>query len=224
VLPADRVMSKMKRVSLIVADDHPVVLQGLLALLREHWCFNVLATCSSGAESIDAIRRMSPDLAILDMNMPARGGLDVLNIVNAERLPTRLVFLAASLTHREILTAVAGGAFGIMLKESAPETLITCLQAVAAGKKWLPEDIVEPARLLARERHEQARAYHALTEREREVILLVAEGLSNKEVGRRLKVTEGTVKVHLYAIYQKVAVINRTALANWARQHRDLLE
>jgi two-component system nitrate/nitrite response regulator NarL len=105
-----------------------------------------------------------------------------------------------------------------------PETLITCLQAVAAGQKWLPEDIVEPARLRARERHGQARTYHALTEREREVMLLVADGLSNKEVGRRLNVTEGTVKVHLYAIYQKVGVINRTALANWAWQHRDQLE
>jgi two-component system nitrate/nitrite response regulator NarL len=210
-------------VSLIIADDHPVVRQGLMALLREHPRFNVVETCGNGTETIEVIRRLSPDLALVDMNMPGHKGLEVLDTVNAERLPTRLVFLAASLSDREILIAVAGGAFGIMLKESAPETLIACLQAVAGGKRWLPEDIVDPAVQRARERQAQA-GHGVLTEREREVLLLVADGLSNKEVARRLNIAEGTVKMHLYAIYQKISVNNRTALANWARQHRDELE
>ncbi len=212
----------MRPVSLIIADDHPVVLQGLKALLGEHKVFNLIESCSNGMECIKSIRKFVPDLALVDMNMPDQNGLQVLKAVTAERLPTRIVFLAASPNDREILAAVAGGAFGIMHKESAPETLINCLQAVAAGHRWLPAEIVDGAL----ERTRQARAQFAgvdssLTQREREVMLLVADGLSNKDVGRRLNVSEGTVKVHLHSIYQKVAVNNRTALAKFAGLYRD---
>jgi DNA-binding NarL/FixJ family response regulator len=172
-----------------------------------------------------AIRHFLPDLALVDMNMPKPMGLDVLKAVVSERLSTRVVFLAASLSDREILTAVALGAFGIMLKESAADALIGCLQSVAAGQRWLPPRLVDPAIERARERRTQVtRVDDKLTQREREVMLLVADGLSNKEVGRRLNVTEGTVKIHLYAIYQKVSVSNRTELANFARLYCDRIE
>ena len=215
----------MRPVRLIIADDHPVVLQGLKALIGEHKGFNLTDSCCNGTECIKAIRKFLPDLALVDMNMPDPNGLQVLKSVTAERLPTRIVFLAASPNDREILEAVAGGAFGIMLKESAPETLINCLQAVAAGHRWLPAELVDGAL----ERTRQARAQFvrvdgALTQREREVMLLVADGLSNKDVGRRLNVSEGTVKVHLHSIYQKVDVNNRTALAKFAGLYRDRME
>ena len=217
-----RFSRKMRAVSIVIADDHPVVVQGLVALLRQHGGFEVMETCANGTECIKAIRRLVPDLALLDINMPKPIGLEVLKTVTAERLSTRIVFLAASPSDREILTAVAGGAFGIMLKESAPDALINCLQSVAAGHKWLPPELVDGALERAREeRRKFARVDEALTLREREVMLLVADGLSNKEVGRRLNVAEGTVKIHLYTIYQKVAVNNRTALANLARLYRD---
>jgi two-component system nitrate/nitrite response regulator NarL len=215
----------MRPISLIVADDHPVVLQGLIALLGEHEGFKLIVSCSDGAECIKAIRKFLPDLALLDMNMPHLNGLQVLKEVTAERLSTRIVFLAATPNDREIVAAVAGGAFGIMLKESAPDTLINCLHAVAAGHQWLPAELVGGAL----ERTQKARTQFAtvdgaLTQREREVMLLVADGLSNKEVGRRLNVSEGTVKVHLNSIYQKVAVHNRTALAKFAGLYRDRME
>ena len=212
----------MRPVSLIIADDHPVVLQGLIALLGGHEGFKLIANCSDGAQCIKVIREFLPELALVDMNMPTLNGLQVLKAVNAERLSTRIVFLAASPNDREIVAAVAGGAFGIMLKESAPDKLINCLQAVGAGHRWLPAELVDGAL----ERTRQARAQFAsvdgvLTQREREVMLLVADGLSNKDVGQRLKVSEGTVKVHLHSIYQKVAVNNRTALAKFAGLYRD---
>ena len=129
-------MSKLPRsVRIVVADDHPVVLGGLITLLNEDKTFKVVATCGNGAEAIDAIRALKPDLALLDVNMPALNGLQVLKTLNAENLPTRVCFLAASLTDREIVDAAAQGAFGIILKESAPDTLITCLHTIAAGKK-----------------------------------------------------------------------------------------
>ena len=208
--------------SLVIADDHPVVLQGLTALLRQDGGFRLVESCSSGTQCLEAIRRLSPDLVLLDINMPPPNGLEVLRAVTAERLPTRTVLLAGSPSDREIVTAVARGAWGIMLKESAPEELITCLRTVAAGCKWHPPELVDAALDRARERRREfARVDDALTRREREVMLLVADGLSNKEVGRRLNLSEGTIKIHLHTIYQKVSVTNRTALANLARMYRD---
>ncbi|SRR6266571_1017820 len=223
--PPSTTMMQMPAISLVIADDHPVVLQGLVTLLSEHGGFQLVESCSNGADCLEAIRRLLPDLALLDMNMPKPNGLEVLKAVTAERLSTRVVFLAASPSDREIITAVAGGAFGIMLKESAPDALINCLRAVAAGHKWHPTELVDGALERARERHREfARVDDALTPRERQVMLLVAEGLSNKEVGRQLNVSEGTVKIHLHTIYQKVSVHNRTALANLARLYRDRVE
>ena len=185
----------MPAVSLVIADDHPVVLQGLIALLREHSNFKLVGSCSNGLDCINTIRNLLPDVALLDINMPNANGLDVLKMVTAEGLPTRIIFLAASPSDREIMAAVEGGAFGIMLKESAPDMLVNCAQF--------------------------ERVDNALTEREREVMLLVVDGLSNKEVARRLNISEGTVKVFLHSIYQKVSVNNRTALAKFASLYRD---
>ena len=113
----------MRPISLIIADDHPVVLQGLIALLRAQKGFKLIAACSGGAECIKAIRKSPPDVALVDMNMPDPNGLEVLKAVTAGKLATRVIFLAASPNDREIAAAVAGGAFGIMRKESAPEAL-----------------------------------------------------------------------------------------------------
>jgi two-component system nitrate/nitrite response regulator NarL len=214
-------MSVMRAVRVIIADDHPVVLRGLLALLAGHGEFEVVKACANGLEASEAINSLLPDVAVLDVHMPGQNGLELLKFVTTKRMPTRVVFLAATLSDREIISAVAAGVFGLLLKESAPDTLIDCLHAVAAGEKWLPVELVDPAIERAREHRQQvARVDKLLTQREREVMLLAAEGLSNKDVARRLNVTEGTVKVHLYAIYQKVAVRNRTALANLARAYR----
>src|SRR5262249_26680951 len=133
-------------------------------------------------------------------------------------------FLAASLTDREIVDATAQGAFGVLLKESAPDTLITCLRAIADGQKWLPANLVEGANMRLREHDAQiTRVSDALSRREIEIMLKVAEGLSNKEVGRLLNISEGTVKMHLHSIYQKIHITNRTSLANFARAYRDRL-
>lgn len=214
----------MRSVSIIVVDDHPVVLRGVVTLLNEDKTFEVIASCTNGAEAIDTIRNLRPALALLDMNMASPNGLQILKTVVAENMPTRVIFLAASLSDHEIVAATAGGAYGIVLKETAPETLISCLHAVAAGQKWLPAKLVDGALERTLESHAQiARVEHLLTRREIEVMLKVADGLPNKEVGSQLNISEGTVKIHLHSIYNKVGVSNRTSLANFAVIYRDRL-
>ena len=217
-------MSKHRLVSIILADDHPIVLGGLVTLLKQDKALHLVATCANGQEALDAIRTLRPDLALLDFNMPRLNGLQVLEALIAEKLPTRVCFLAASLSDKEIVAVADKGAFGIVLKESAPDTLITALHAIAAGQKWLSGALVNGASTRLRElQAEISRVSDALSPREIEIMLRVAEGLSNKEVGRQLKISEGTVKMHLHSIYQKINVSNRTSLANFAMAYRDRL-
>lgn len=217
-------IKKKHSVSIVVADDHPVVLGGIVMLLNQDKTFKLMASCTNPAEAIEAIRNFKPDLALLDMNMPGLNGLQILDAIVAENLPTRVSFLAATLTDKEIVAAATGGAYGIVLKESAPDTLIACLHAVAAGGKWLPAELVNAATERFQEHHAQiAKVSHLLTPREMEIMLKVAEGLTNKDVGRQLNISEGTVKMHLHSIYQKVGVSNRTGLANFANAYRDQL-
>jgi two-component system nitrate/nitrite response regulator NarL len=218
-------MSKpIRSLSLVVADDHPIVLGGLATLLRQDKSLRLVATCANGQEAFDAIRTLRPDLALLDLNMPRLNGLQVLQALMAEKLATRVCFLAASLSDAQIVAAASAGAAGIILKESAPDTLITALHAIAGGQKWLPSNLVNGAsERLRKLQAEVTSVSDALSAREIEIMLKVAEGLSNKEVGRQLKISEGTVKMHLHSIYQKINVGNRTSLANFAIAYRDRL-
>jgi DNA-binding NarL/FixJ family response regulator len=201
-------------VRLVIADDHPVMLKGLISFLQEH--FELVASCSNGEECIRAIRAFEPDVALIDMDMPMRNGFEILRTVSREKTCTRIVLLAASPSDRDIDAAIGGGAFGVIPKESAPETLIDCVRSVAADRKWLPRSRTNGASDRAGLRcEEEVEPLGVLTKREREVMRQVPRGLSNKEVGRALNITEGTVKQYLCSIYEK----GRCQQPNRAGQH-----
>src|SRR5262249_39132999 len=205
-------------------DDHPVVLHGVVSILQSHSDLKVVAACEDGAAAAVAIRQHAPDIAVLDIAMGGLNGLDVLASIRSEGLGTSLVFLTATASNHQLLLGVDQGAMGVLLKDTASQDLVRCIRAVAAGERWLPTDILEPARLRENERKKIAdRLTKSLSRREREVMLMVSQSLANKEIGRRLKISEGTVKLHLYNIYQKLGVSNRTALATLALAHRDAL-
>ena len=211
-----------RSISIVVADDHPVVLHGVADVLRSNSDMNVVTVCSDGATALEAIRKWSPDVAVLDISMPGLTGLDVLASIAADSLATKVVLLAATASDDQIARAIAGGVQGFVLKEEALTDLVRCIRAVAEGRKWLPMALVNAA--LEREtkrRSTSQRLTELLTIRERQVALLVADGLSNKEIGRRLELSEGTVKLHLHNIYQKLRVNNRTSLAALAIAHRN---
>ena len=202
------------KIKIIIADDHPIVLRGLASLLSAEPDFTLAATCQDGIAALEAIRTHLPDIAILDLRMPGLSGLEVLAYVIEEGLPTKTVFLTATTTDRHVLVAITRRAHGLLMKENASDELVACLRAVSAGKRWIAPEIIKAALngetgFLA----EVAPALRSLSTREREVMDLVAGGLSNKEVAAKLNLTEGTVKIHLHSIFNKTGVANRTALA-----------
>jgi two-component system, NarL family, nitrate/nitrite response regulator NarL len=207
----------MRCTRVVIADRHPVVLQGLTSLLTQGG-FKVVACCSDGTSCIEAIRSLVPDIAIIDISMRGSTGLEILSIANSEGLSTRMVFFIASVEDHERVMLAAAGAYGIILKDVALESLMQRLRQVAAGQRLLPSFDQAASR-------EQSaiteNALAVLTERERQIMLLVSEGLSNKEIGRRLNISDGTIKVHLHHIFQKLEINNRTVLAALAISHDD---
>jgi two-component system nitrate/nitrite response regulator NarL len=204
----------MRCITVVIADSHPVVLRGLTSVLEARSGFKIVACCRDGPNCIEAIRSLMPDIAILDISLPGLTGLEILAVANSESLSSRLVFFTASVEDPELVMSVAAGAYGVIPKDVALEILVQSLRRVADGQRLLPLPSSEKAVPL--ERRNIAIAENVLTvmtDRERQIMSLVSEGLSNKEIGRRLNIADGTIKVHLHHIYQKLEISNRTLLA-----------
>ena len=206
------------RTRLVVADDHPIVLDGLVQLFAAEKDFDVVVRCSSGDEALMALRRVRPDVAVLDIRMPGVTGIELLRHVHDEALPTRVVLLTAEIGDEAVVEAVRLGVAGIVLKEMAPRVLVQSVRAVAAGEKWLDDGAMRRAldKMMRREAG-LADAVRMLTPREVELVRMVATGLRNKQIADRLTITEGTVKIHLHSIYQKLGVSGRVELSIYAR-------
>ena len=204
---------------LIIADDHPLILDALENLFRLEKDFKVVARCLNGDETLHSVRRHKPDILVLDIQMPVKDGLVVLREMRKEQLPTRVVILTATLNEEGLAEAVRLGVRGLVLKELAPKLLVQCIRKVHAGELWLEKRSVTSAleKLLQREaaRNEAAQM---LTSREIEIIKQVAAGLHNTEIGKKLFISEGTVKIHLHNIYQKLGVDSRTKLTRYAQE------
>ncbi len=205
------------RTTVAIADDHPIVLRGLSALIEADPGFRVVATAADGELALEAIRATMPDVAILDLNMPQRSGLEVLRELRRLELPTRIVVLAAAATDAEIYDILDAGAAGLVFKEAATDQLLDCLRAVAAGQQWLPvERTAGAASREAARRGKWRRLSPRLTSREAEIVRLVIDGVSNKTLAFRLEVSEGTTKVHLHNIFRKLEVGSRSELVELA--------
>lgn len=204
-------------IRIVLADDHPIFLHGLEQLLRLEPDLEVVARCVDGEEALQAVRELRPDLLLLDLRMRGKDGLAVLRELNAEASPSRVVLLTAGLDEDDVVEAIRLGVKGVVLKEMAPRLLIQCLRKVHAGERWLETRSTARAldKLLRREAGEREAA-GILTQRETEIVRMVAQGLSNKEIARRLSITEGTVKVHVHSVYVKLKVNGRLALLRWA--------
>jgi two-component system NarL family response regulator/two-component system nitrate/nitrite response regulator NarL len=202
-------------IRLLLADDHPIVLDGLEQLFRLEPDCEVVGRSRDGADALRKLRELAPDVLVLDVRMPRGDGLAVLRAMAEEGLPAKVVLLTAEVDDDDLRAAVRLGAQGVVLKEAAPERLLEAVRRVAAGGHWLDSGLV--ARALARE-PDGAPEEPPLTPREREIVAGVARGLRNREIAEQLHITEGTVKLHLHHIYEKVRVKGRLELALLARE------
>ena len=198
--------------SVLIADDHPILLSGLKALIDADPDFNVVATAADGATALEKVRQIEPDVEVLYLNMPLRTGLDVLTQITAAGLGTSVVVLAATASDDDIHRLVTAGAKGLVLKESAPQLLIACLRAVAAGQVWFSEEVPAIVSRQGEQKRLWRERFESLTEREIEVVRLANAGASNKEIAYALQLVEGTVKVHLNNIFRKLHVSTRAEL------------
>jgi DNA-binding NarL/FixJ family response regulator len=209
----------MMPIRLVIADDHPLILNGLVGLFGLEQNLEVVACCANGTESMSAIHEHLPDVAILDIRMPHMGGLEVVRRVRQEKLNTKLVLLTAELDEAEIMEATQLEVHGIVLKEMAPQLLVQCIRKVYGGGRWLERQITVRTLEKMLKREEGAReAASKLTSREIDLARMVANGLRNKEIAEKLCICEGTVKVHLHNIFDKLQITSRIMLFNYANE------
>ena len=191
----------------LLADDHPMIAAALELLLRGS-DYELTGRARTGAEALAQVKSIRPDILLLDVNMPDGSGIDVLrNLRDRGRAP-RVVLLTAGMDDPQLIAADRLAPEGMVLKTADPALLLECMEEVAKGGRWIDREIGE--RALAKQR---ASSTPSLTPRERELVDLVREGLRNRDIAERLGVTEGTVKVYLHGIFDKVGVENRTELA-----------
>jgi len=207
-------------IRVILADDHPLVLNGLYHLLREHADFEVLERCSSGTEALSAVQRNRPDVLVLDLLMPGMDGLAVARELAREGNSPKIVLLTAQLHEDQLIEALQLGINGFVLKEMATKLLVECLRRVHGGGQWLEKDSASRAMAKLVKREAKGREIATLlTPREIEVVRMVAKGLTNKEIGAQLFIADGTVKIHLHNIYEKLSINRRAELVRFAEEY-----
>jgi len=202
-------------VRLVLADDHPLMLQALTALIANEVHLRVVAVASDGELALDAVRRFKPDMLVLDVRMPYMDGMVCLQKIRAEALPVRVLMLSGLEDEHALRAMVDAGADGITLKSDPPQVTLSAIRQVASGHMALPQSA---RRYLFAQPIEIVGNPNALTEREVDILAQIAKGQSNQQIAETLRLSENTVKFHLRNIFSKLGVNNRTEAAN--RFHR----
>lgn len=194
----------------LVADDDPLTLAGI-ELLFANSNFQVVATATSGKEVLDSLASARPDVLVLDIRMPERTGLDVLRTLRGRGDNRLIVLLTGNINDQDAKEAMELGVNGLVIKASAPRDLLICLDSVMQGRKWFDQEVMQRAMERAAMPEEKG-PLEQLSLRERQIALLVQRGLRNKEIAEELGLTEGTVKVHLHNVFEKLGLRSRTDL------------
>jgi two-component system, NarL family, nitrate/nitrite response regulator NarL len=211
----------MPKIKILIADDHVIFRDGLRKLLDSDGELIVVGEASNGAECIKMLGNLKPDVLLLDLRMPDKSGLAVLEEVNFDTVPTRVIILTAAEDERDVLRAMRLGARGAVLKQSATAMLLKSIHRVHAGEIWL-DNRMTAAVINALSIAEAAPrgGKPLVSDREKEIVQLVAQGFHNKQIGVKLLISEQTVKNHLHNIFDKLGVSDRLELALYAIHHR----
>lgn len=219
MLDASAKQGTFKRIRLVIVDRQPIVLQGLKSVLGAQQDFDVVASANDGTSGLQAVRNLTPDVALIADTLPDLTTSEFLAIAKAEKLSTRLVFFTESDIDHDLTAAIAAGACSAISKYAAPATMLRSLRLMAKSGVSLEQSDLAPTGGEG-EGDKIGKMLELLTQRERQIVQLVSEGMSNKEIARQLDVSQGTVKVHLYNIFQKLEITNRTVLATIALLQR----
>ncbi len=208
----------MSLTTIVLADDHPVVRQGLRAVLEAEKDFRLIGETGDGLETVRLIERLQPDVLMLDLMMPGLGGLEVTRQVSQRSPRTRVVILSMHADEAYVLEALKNGATGYVLKESSADDLVRAIREVAAGRRYLSPPLSERAieTYVQRARDASLDGYESLTPREREVLHLAAEGHHNPEIATRLFISSRTVEVHRANLMRKLGFRTQTDLVRYA--------
>ena len=187
-------------------------------MFRQEDGLEVVGRCIRGDQVVETVRRCRPDILLLDMVMQGGDGLWVLRQLQHEPTAPRTILLSAYMDDEDVLEAIRLGARGVLTKAMAPRLIVQCIRKVHAGGEWLEQESSGRAlkRMLRRESG-ASEVSRVLTPRELELVRLVASGLRNRDLASQLSITEGTVKIHLHHIYEKIPVDGRVALTIWAK-------
>ncbi len=206
----------MTRLRLLLVDDHPLVAQGLQAVLRHEAGLELAAFATNGRDAIRLAGEVEPDMLLVDLRLAGESGLGVIRALRARRPSAKCVILTSSTVAREVREALEIGVDGYVLKEALPEELLAALKRVGGGRKHYDPKVLET---LIQSESGAARLLRGLTGRELEVLRELAAGRSNKHIGRRLFITESTVKKHIGSILAKLDLEDRTQAALFAFQN-----
>jgi len=203
-------MKKSEKIRILIADDHYIVRMGLVALVNTEPDMEVIAEAADGAQALDLFAKHQPDLALLDLRMPGKTGIQTTMDIRSRFPSARILMLSAFHGDEDIYRALHAGAQGYVLKSSTGDKLVPALRAVAAGQDWIPREV---ASLLA-----SRKMLEELTSREVQILKELAKGFANKEIADALNISEYTVKGHLKSILGKLRVADRTEAVTTAIQ------
>jgi DNA-binding NarL/FixJ family response regulator len=207
--------SSVAKIRVLIVDDHVVVRSGLAQFIETTDDIELVATAANGIEALARVEAFGPDVVLMDLSMPEMNGIEATRQIVEDHPSSRVLVLTSFSDQTRILDALEAGADGYLLKHSDPDDIADAIRTVYAGGSPLDP---KAARTLLESRRSD-RSVPQLTDREREVLLLVRDGLANKQIARRLGIAERTVKAHLTSVYQRLGVTDRTQAALWASEH-----
>jgi two-component system nitrate/nitrite response regulator NarL len=214
--------TRSQAITILIADDHPIFRDGLRRLLESERGFKVVGEACDGVEAVDFVRKLKPEILLLDLAMPRRHGLEALReISNTHSGPVRVILLTAAAEREQIVQALQLGARGVVLKDCGTEILMRSIRSVLAGEYWVGREpvsnlmqylrgLMDSSTKISRQRR------FGLTPRELDIVSAVVAGYANKEIAEHFKISEDTVKHHLSNIFDKTGVSTRLELALFA--------